>query len=212
MRRFLVSAVLCTGITSALSAQTVPLPRFGITAGVNLSTIGGDSISGAKNKTGFFVGGTVIVPMGSGFSFNPELTYSLKGAKFSDQGTNGSFKLNYLELPILLRYDFAVAGTTRPFLLAGPALGFQTSCKISGEDQSTTVTFGCKDFFDQLGAPIDVKKFDTGAMFGGGVAFDVSGHTMSLGLRYNLGLNDVFSDTDAKNRVLSFVGTYEWRK
>jgi len=163
MRHLLVTAILATGLPSVVSAQiTAALPRFGITAGVNIAKISGDSINGAKNKTGFSVGATAVVPMGSAFSFAPELVFTMKGASFSDQGTDGSFKLNYIELPILLRYDIPIVGTTKPFLLAGPALAFQTSCKVSAEDQGVTVSVGCNQFTDE-----DMKKFDTGAMFGG---------------------------------------------
>jgi len=206
MRQLLVSAILAAGLPSLVSAQiTAALPRLGVTAGVNIAKISGDSINGAKNKTGFSIGVTAVVPMGSAFSFAPELVYTMKGAKFSDQSTDGSFKLNYIELPILLRYDIPVVGTTKPFLLAGPALAFQTSCKVSAEEQGVTLSAGCNQFTDE-----DMKKFDTGAMFGGGVSFAVGGRLMSLGARYNLGLMDLAKNQDAKSRVLSFVGTYEW--
>jgi Outer membrane protein beta-barrel domain len=206
MRHLLVSAILATGLPSVVPAQiTAPLPRFGITAGVNIAKISGDNINGAKNKTGFSFGATAVVPMGSAFSFAPELVYTMKGAKFSDQNVDGSFKLNYIELPILLRYDIPVVGTTKPFLLAGPALAFQTSCKVSAEDQGVTVSVGCNQFTNE-----DMKKFDTGAMFGGGASFALGGRMMSLGVRYNLGLMDLAKNQDAKSRVLSFVGTFEW--
>ena len=211
MRRILLSTVIVAGFASAVSAQVpLPNPRFGVRAGINIATIGGDSVQGAKNKTTFVGGAVVSLPLSKDFAFQPELVYSMKGAKFSEQGVNGQFKLNYVELPILFRYDIPVVGTTKPFLLAGPALGFQTSCKISGEDQGATVTFGCKDFFQQIGGDVDVKKFDMGAMFGGGLAFDVGGRVLTFGVRYNLGFIDAFSNTDAKNRVLSFDATLEW--
>jgi outer membrane protein with beta-barrel domain len=211
MRHISFVVTFALGFGQALAAQVpLPSPRFGITVGVNLAKLAGDSVQGSKTRTGFVGGATLVLPLSRDFAFEPELVYSMKGSKFDEQGVSGSFKLNYVELPILIRYTFPVVGSTKPFLLAGPALAFQTSCKISGENQGATVTFGCKDFFQQVGANVDVKKFDTGAMFGGGVAFDVGGRMMSLGVRYNLGLTDVFSDTDAKNRVLSFVGTWEW--
>src|SRR5689334_5653725 len=211
MRHILFFVIVATGFAPSISAQvSLPNPRFGVRAGINIAKLAGDSVEGAKNKTSFVGGVVASLPLSKDFAFQPELVYSMKGSKFSEQGVDGEFKLNYVELPILIRYDIPVVGTTKPFLLAGPALAFQTSCKISGTDQGATVTFGCKDFFRQIGADVDVKKFDTGAMFGGGLAFDVGGRVLSLAVRYNLGLTDIFSDTDAKNRVLSFDATLEW--
>lgn len=46
--------------------------------------------------------------------------------------------------------------------------------------------------------------------FGGGLAFDVSGRTMTIGVRYEAGFTKLVTDTDSKNRVLSFVATFEW--
>ena len=213
MRHLLVSAIFVVGLAPALSAQTTPAqPRFGITGGLTVAKVGGDDVNDAKLKTGFVGGGVAVFPISPAFSFEPELTFAMKGSKFTDQGVDASFKLNYIELPVLLRYEFPVTGTTKPFLLGGPAFALETTCKISGSDQGTTVTFGCEDFFNQVGANVQTKSFDVGAMFGGGLAFDVNGRVMTLGIRYNLGFMKVFSDTDAKNRVLSFVGTFEWPK
>jgi opacity protein-like surface antigen len=211
MRHLLVSAILAIGLTPALSAQTTPAqPRFGITGGLTVAKVGGSDVNDAKLKTGFVGGGVAVFPISPTFSFQPELVYAMKGSKFTDQGTDASFKLNYVELPVLVRYDVPVTGGTKPFLLAGPAFALETTCKISGTDQGTTVTFGCQDFFNQVGANTDTKSFDVGAMFGGGLAFDVNGRVMTVGIRYNIGFMKVFSDTDVKNRVLSFVGSLEW--
>src|SRR5690348_6452332 len=136
MRRVLLSAVIAAGFASTVSAQVpLPLPRFGVRAGINIAKVSGDSVEGAKNKTAFVGGVVVSLPLSKDFAFQPELVYSMKGAKFSEQGVDGEFKLNYVELPVLLRYDIPVVGATKPFLLAGPSLGFQTSCKISGSNQ-----------------------------------------------------------------------------
>src|SRR5262245_33483316 len=211
MRHFLVSAILAVGLAPALSAQSTPAqPRFGITGGLTVAKVGGDDVNDAKLKTGFVGGGVAVFPISPAFSFQPELTFAMKGSKFTDQGVDASFKLNYIEVPALLRYQFPVQGGTKPFLLGGPAFAIETTCKISGSDQGTTVTFGCEDFFNQVGANVQTKSFDVGAMFGGGLAFDVNGRVMTVGVRYNLGFMKVFSDTDAKNRVLSFVGSFEW--
>jgi hypothetical protein len=214
MRYLLLSAALGLGVASTASAQVaaaLPPARFGIIAGINLAKLGGEDVDNADNRTGFVGGIVASFPMAPNFAIQPELTFSMKGAKGRDASTDGTFKMNYIELPVLFRFDVPTTGTTKPFLLAGPAIAFQTGCDISGTDQGTTVTLSCKDLSDQFaGGTFDPKSFDVGTMFGGGLAFDAGGRTMTIGVRYNLGLMKTFEDAEIKNRVLSFVGTFEF--
>lgn len=215
MRQLTLTTILAFAIAPTLAAQTPAAPsapRIGIIAGANLATLGGDDIDGtdAKNKAGFVGGIVANFGFAPNFAFQPELTFSMKGAKFDDAGSELKGKLNYVELPLLVRFDVPTSGPVKPFVLAGPALALQASCKLSGSDEGVTVSFDCKDFAEQADAPeFDPKTFDVGAMFGGGLAFDVSGRVMTVGVRYNLGLAKAF-DADVKNRVLSIVGTFEF--
>ena len=212
MRHLMVSAILGMALVRVVSAQTTPAqPRFGIVGGIVLADVGGDDLPSTSHKAGFVGGITAAMPIGSGFSFQPELVYAMKGTKTDSGGIDFSVKLNYLELPLLVRYDVPVTGSTRPFLLAGPALAVQTSCKFAASEQGATVSVGCDDALNSGGPQnIQSQTFDFGAMFGGGLAFDVSGRAMTIGVRYNLGLTKAFSNTEMKNRALSFVGTFEW--
>ena len=212
MRHLLVSAIFAIGLAPTVSAQATPAkPRFGITAGITLADVGGEDLQNTKLKTGFVGGVVAALPLGSGFSFQPELVYSMKGTKVDSTNIELSVKVNYFELPLLVRYEVPVTGSTKPFLLAGPALAIQTSCKFAVSQQGATISIGCEELFNQGGASnIDSKTFDFGAIFGGGLAFDVGGRSMSIGVRYDLGLTKIFSDTDMKNRALSFIGSFEW--
>jgi hypothetical protein len=197
--------------TRALSAQTATAPtRVEIMAGANfakLSTSGEDQ-GDVKMRTGLVVGVGLIKALAPSWSFQPELTYSMKGAKVSDAGFEFTSKLSYLEVPLLLRYDVGSGGDgVRPFIHAGPALALKLSCSLEGTDGTTTASTSCDDENGD-----GAKTFDLGLMFGGGLAFRHMNHTFSVGVRYNLGLLNIAEGdgADTKNRVLSIVGTFEW--
>src|SRR3569833_3213914 len=173
----------------AVVAQTTTAPsRFEIMAGVNfakLTTSGEDDAGGVGNRTGLVVGVGLIKPLAPNWSFQPELTYSMKGAKVADAGFEVTSKLSYLEVPLLLRYDIGSGSSdgVRPFIHAGPALALKLSCSFEASDGTSSGSTGCDDENGD-GGP---KAFDLGLMCGGGLAFRHLDHTFSVGVRYNLG-------------------------
>ena len=200
--------VLCAAVANAQTPT--PTPTFGVVAGLNFARLSGDSSSGTKQRIGFVGGATLNLPLSPNWAFAPELVYSQKGVKASDTDFEATIKLSYIELPALFRYDFGTAGGVRPFLLAGPAFALKSGCSVEVEGGGVSLSGGCDDAND-TGEGSSFKSFDVGAMFGGGLSFDVGGRTMRLGVRYNLGLVEVADNSgSAKNRVLSLVGSFEW--
>ncbi|HEY4303756.1 MAG TPA: porin family protein [Gemmatimonadaceae bacterium] len=195
----LLALVLCATAAHAQSAATPA--RFEVMAGANFATL--SESEGADMRTGLVAGIGMIKPISAGWAFQPELTYSMKGAKTSESGVTGTVKLSYLEVPLLLRYEVE-GGEVRPFFHAGPALALKLSCDVEASSGSATASESCSD------AGADAKSFDIGLMFGGGLAFKQMNHTFSVGVRYNLGLVDIADNSTSKNRVLSVVGTFEW--
>ncbi|MBV9494092.1 MAG: PorT family protein [Acidobacteria bacterium] len=212
MHKVLAAAFAAAFVSRAAIAQAPAPSRFEIMAGVNLAqlTTSADNTGDVSNRAGLVAGVGLIKPLAPSWSFQPELTYSMKGSKASDAGTTGTLKLSYIEMPLLLRYDIGSATSgAYPFIHAGPALALKLSCNFEGTDGTFTVSGSCGDA--QFGGG-DAKTFDLGFMFGGGLAFRHLDHVFSIGVRYNLGLLQVGEDagSDAKNRVLSIVGTFEW--
>lgn len=71
MKKIVLVSVLAL-TTMFVNAQVT----FGVKGGVNFSTLGGDDadeLDGKKSNTGFYLGGTVNVPISSNFAFQPEL-------------------------------------------------------------------------------------------------------------------------------------------
>jgi hypothetical protein len=203
MKRALPFLAVAFCAHAALAQSATPPTRIEIMAGVNFAKLsgGGDD---SDNRTGLVAGIGVIKPLADGWAFQPELTYSMKGAKATDVEGDITAKLSYIELPLLLRYEVPAQSAVRPFFHAGPALALKVGCSFEVSNGSESASQSCDDFGS------DAKSFDLGLMFGGGLAFKQMQHTFSIGVRYNLGLLDLADGSDSKNRVLSVVGTFEW--
>lgn len=204
MRHFrgaLVLGALSLFAAGPLAAQA----SIGLKAGLTASTLSGDDADGAKTRTGVSGGIFVNLPLSPNFSIQPEALYMSKGADFDafDNDEVGSVKLQYIEVPILLKYAFG-AGPLRPSLFAGPSIAFKTSCEIEFEGLGS---FDCEDDVD-VGA---VKSTDFGAVAGLGLEYDMGGMSLLADARYGFGLtniDDTGSDSDVKNRGWTFLAGF----
>lgn len=183
----------------------VPHPTFGVMAGVNLAKVSGDGLTSADNRTGFLGGIFVTLHVTNSFAIQPEAIYSQKG--FSDNSVPSAdvtAKLDYIDIPVLLRYDIPVVGPIRPFFVAGPAFGLQVKCAIEASGEEASASVDC-DGLQDTEVEFRKKTFDLSGMFGAGLDFHLGGHTLMLGARYEHGFSDVVEDAAVKNRTWSVV-------
>ncbi|MDP4200420.1 MAG: porin family protein [Bacteroidota bacterium] len=95
---------------------------------------------------------------------------------------NDDFTFTYLEVPILLRAAFG-NGDARPYLFAGPSIGFLMSASETVSD-SVKPTTGLKDH---------LSSTDLSIFFGAGFMEKLSDRTMlSIDAGYALGLSKVY--------------------
>ena len=204
------AALLVAPILGTAAAQSIvltPPRRVGITLGVNSWTIDGTDAQDAKRRTGIMAGVLLVAPVTPIFAIQPELLYTMKGAKFNDAGVTGTLKMNYIEIPVLARFDVPSSGGVRPFFYVGPSVSFKVSCDVTAEFQGQSESASCDD--PTLGEA-NVKSVDYGAIVGAGLAFDVSGRAFTLGARYDHSLAKISDNSDIKHRVISVVGTLEF--
>jgi hypothetical protein len=184
---FLLSVIsLITAATFAqeqqTSAETALTPKFGIKGGINFSNLYVSDVSSENLKVGFNAGVYAKIPVVTGFSIEPEILYTVKGAQENYDNTaqgNGSyrFNLNYVEVPLL-----AVINITKNFNIhAGPYFAILTSANVQDVDNNGNITGATA--LDQN----DFKNFDWG--LAGGAAFDIE--DVTLGARYNYGLEQI---------------------
>ncbi|HEY7894391.1 MAG TPA: porin family protein [Gemmatimonadaceae bacterium] len=188
---------LVAGGQTVSAQMPTPKPTLGVLGGLNLATLGGSDVTGASNRTGLQAGLYLTLHMNHAWSVEPEALYTQQGT--TSQGT--TLKMNYIQVPVLLRWDVASHNPVHPFFIAGPAAAFQIGCDASGGGQSMT----CDQLSQESDGSFSKKSFDVLGVAGAGLGFNFGATQMSLGARYNYGFSDAFSNTDAKNRFFSIL-------
>lgn len=181
--------------------------KFGIKGGLNMSNLYTEDVDDQNVLLGFNLGVFMEMPITSRISLQPEIIYTTKGAELeydnaTVQGT-GKFKLNYIELPLLMKFNL----TDNFNVHFGPYAAYLIDSKITNEDENGNINF------EQEIDKDDLNKFDLGLAGGFGIDFDGFG----IGARYNYGLTTVgkertvlgqtYTFPDSKNSVLSIYAT-----
>jgi len=178
----LVFLVLTTGVFFTASAQM----QFGVKAGANFSTLTGSGTSGATTKTDFHGGGFVRIPLVNSFSLQPELVYSRQGAKATSDGLVYNINQDYLNIPVLARYQHSsgLYGET------GPQFGFLLAANVAAGGTSQDVKSS-------------YKSTDFGWAFG--VGYKIPLINAGVDARYNLGLSNIAATEISGNSVKNSV-------
>ena len=198
--------------TKTITKQSVTSKKsiFGIKGGLNISSQENTLLSGitstkSSSLLGFHIGGFFEHKISEKFSIQPELLFSTQGGKLS---YNEDFltpanpldpsirdieiksSLYYINVPITFKY-YLIDKFTIEF---GPQVGFLVSSNIKN---SSTVLIYKNDY----------KSLDYGLNFGAGY---VVTNNISIGIRYNMGLNNISnSSTEIKNNVFSLSTLYK---
>lgn len=191
MKKLLFVFVFALASISFAQAQS-----FGIRGGANISNLSGDlrDEDRFENKVGFHAGATLNFGIVDDFfSIQPELLYSVKGFKNSDEEftllgqtrrREGKVNYNYLDLPVLAKIKagplYFEAGPQASYLLS---VNNETKTYVNGTLQSSTRDEKSKE---------GLAEFEMGYAAGIGLA---AGNGISLGVRYNGSFSD-FVDED----------------
>ncbi|MDR1763294.1 MAG: PorT family protein [Dysgonamonadaceae bacterium] len=195
MKKIILSLVLC-GFIGAGFAQGV---KFGVTAGLNTSTVAIDPNEvDFGYKLGFQAGLVLDLGITNSFSIIPELNFSQKGAKYSESEDGVDFSwtaaLNYLTLPINLAYKLDLGMDQKLMFFAGPYVGYglSTSNKVKAAGVTVDVDEYLGDDYNfKFGSDNILKSLDYGVNFGVGYQYS----KIFFKLQYNLGLAN-FANTD----------------
>jgi len=194
------SALLLTAGVSTASAQAAIVPRvtFGVLAGANFAKLTGDDLSslGLESRTGFVGGLSADFHLAPHVGLEVDGLYSQEGAAISNP--DGTLKLDFVRVPVLLRYSFPTHTSVRPFVLLGPSLGFKVSCKATSDSDSEN----CDD------TGTDVKSFDFAGTIGAGLGFKVGKQELSVQGRFNKGFTNIISGADAKTQNFSLMAGF----
>ncbi|MEO5648973.1 MAG: porin family protein [Ginsengibacter sp.] len=172
--------ILAATILFAFGAKAQTEAHFGIKGGMNASELH-NANGGAKSDTkiGFHAGLLAhIHGHHSNWAIQPELLYSLEGAKQTLSGIKTNTNLSYLNVPVLVQYMFDNGFRIE----AGPQVGFLMSAKQKTDNTSVDVKNAYKT--TAFSIPVGV-----GYLTRSGLGFDA---------RYSFGLSDL---TDGGSKV-----------
>jgi hypothetical protein len=119
----------------AQQPATTPMrtgPSFYFGGGPTFSTFTGESADDAALLVGAQVGMGMMWQLSNNFSVVPELNVSMQGSKW-DVPSEHSYRLFYLNLPVVVRYQFGQSGV---FGETGPQLGLLLDARrVAGDDK-----------------------------------------------------------------------------
>lgn len=163
-----------------------------------ISVPSGTSSEDYSSKLGFGLGAVVDRLLTDQLILHLEPMYLQKGGTIKTSSFTLKFKVNYIELPILIKYAFLINSSLTPYAMAGPSIGLLTSAKYEDESGDT------QDEKD------NTNGFDFGLGVGGGVSYPFGIMTIFVETRYVFGLANINSESDeskVKNRgLLVFFG------
>lgn len=136
------------------------------------------------------------------------MLYSQKGTEEDfiedDLSVTATIELTYIDIPVLLQYEAGSAGSARPHFYAGPSIGINIACDVSGAGGGISVSADCDE------SEIEVETLDLGAVIGAGLSLPLAGLDATFGARYQHGLSDIAKDTKVRNRVISVYASMEF--
>jgi hypothetical protein len=194
----LIIVVLSTNSIKLFSQETVSKAgtqsaKFGGKIGINFASLYTQNASD-KVLLGLNAGVFLKVPLSKYFAVQPELNFSMKGARvdYSNPLMVGTarYSFNYLEVPVLAVFNI----TENVNAQFGPYFAYLITGSI--KNNSTTNAF---DFENAIN-PNNYNRVDYGAMLGVSVNID----RLGVGLRYSRGFSTIGNETTISNIQLKY--------
>jgi hypothetical protein len=197
MKRLIVAVVALVAVFALSSASVYAVEGLsaGVLGGLNISSAYGDDAEDAEIKVGGAFGAFANYVINDYVAVQPELLFSMKGAKGEEAGEDVTLSLNYLEIPILAKVSMPMEGKITPSLLIGPAIGILLTADIEDVDVKDTT-----------------KSVDIGLAVGAAVGMEELGPgTASVDAVFTLGMmstDDSDLEKSIKNWVISVMFGY----
>lgn len=239
MRRFFTSAILAMGLFFGANAQeettAVSSPNkfnFGIRMGLGASFIDGDAPFDETEKIiNLHVGAAVTYDLSPNFDLESGLYYTKKGYysdyRQTDEAHEVTANLYYLQIPVMLGYNFSISKSVSLGVKAGPYIAYglngntkdevttkkkttsPTETEVTTDPDKTTTTSTYKETIKEVEETKnhdsfdDFKRLDVGAK----VALNCTiQRDFVVGLTYEHGLTNISdTDSDAFNKTLAIT-------
>jgi len=209
MKKTVLFALLCMMLALPAAAQSgyrygrAPRPRvqtvgrhgnemiawhryyFGLRVGMNASHVNSESafLDGNKTKAGLnlgFAAGVQLTPYTPLF-FESGLYYTQKGGKSGSGDNKFTYNLNYLEIPLLIKYKHFMGNGTS----IQPFAGGYLACGVDGNIKN----YGSRQAFSSFENGY-FNRFDGGLKIGCGLGFNM----LYVDASYDIGLANIGQD------------------
>lgn len=178
MKNYFSISIAMLLMATGTEAQNV---NIGIKGGLNVFNIKNDNGVKYDTRLGFHAGLIGHIHLSKEVALQPELVFSLQGAKYTIAGVETQYSLGYINVPFMFQYMF-----DNGFRLeAGPQAGFLVSAKAKTGSSSSI------DIMDNL------KKVDFA--LAGGIGYVNPPTGFGIDLRYNLGLSNINDNGSVKS-------------
>ena len=172
-----IAILMSLAPTSALAKEMT----WGARSVLNWSNLSTNVDVDFKPKICYTAGVFVTLGLMSALTFQPELLYSNKGAKYEETFEDQIFKvaviLNYLEMPLLFKYTFPMMGDSqwRPNVYAGPYGAYRLNGKYKVKFDGQTETEDIES--DEM------KTIDYGLILGAGLDIPTGNGMITIDIR-----------------------------
>lgn len=197
--------IALTMVLSALSVYSQPNLALGLEGGLNLANVSISPSQTSNSRTGLIIGGVLDIGISRTIGVTTGLRYTMKGFQVTNQGVTFTDKLNYIEVPALLKVKFPLT-EVKPYLVGGPVLGIRVSATEEQSNGQQTADVDASSAFESI---------DFGLLFGGGLDFNVATKTdLFIQAGYGFGLSNIWKQTTTvtvKNYGIQFTGGVKFR-
>jgi hypothetical protein len=198
------AGLLILGPGAPAAGQTIAL-KAGLTSSniTESPNIPGDTL---QRHTSVMAGVSFTSPPRARLALQIEGLFTQKGNRLVNDAAaiDSKLTIEYVEIPVLVRFDVASAPSASLRVHAGPTFGFKLHRTESGFDVPLPEV-------DQ----IDIKGADVGIAFGA----EIEHKRLTAGARYTLGLSNMFDDDPVlygvdklTNRVFAVYGGWLLKK
>ncbi|MEM1116037.1 MAG: porin family protein [Bacteroidota bacterium] len=184
-------------LAAALAFAAVPASAqatFGLKGGLNTAFFSGGDADGTGARLGGVGGAFVRYDATPSLGLQVEALYSQEGAQEEAVGDEGTYRFDYIDIPVLVRYAVPVSQFADAGVYAGPSIGIPIRSEFEFEDG-------------------DTAEENTRTDLGVTVGVDYWSGPVGVDLRYTAGLTDatdeltigdeVFAPLDVRNQTFT---------